>query len=93
MDFEWDEDKAAINLSKHGVSFAEAMTVFGDPLSLSAYDPDHSIDEDRYLTMGLSVDGRLLLVSHTDCDEKIRLISARVATKQERKDYENGNFP
>jgi uncharacterized DUF497 family protein len=93
MEFEWDEGKAASNESKHGVAFTEAMTVFGDPLSLTGYDPDHSDGEDRFITMGLSVDGRLLIVSHTDREERIRIISARVATKAERKDYENGNFP
>ena len=66
MELEWDDAKAEANLRKHGVSFTEAMTVFGDPLSLTGYDPDHSDDEDRYITVGLSADGRLLIVSHTD---------------------------
>lgn len=90
MEFEWNEDKAEINLTKHGVSFSEASTVFGDPLSMTQYDPDHSDDEDRYITMGESSDGRLLVVSHTDRDDRIRIISARRATRRERKDYENG---
>jgi uncharacterized protein len=93
MEFEWDDAKAEANEKKHGVPFAEAMTVFGDPLSLTGYDPDHSIDEDRYITMGLSATGRLLIVSHTDRGDKVRIISAREATRAERRDYEDGNFP
>jgi uncharacterized DUF497 family protein len=93
MEFEWDDDKAESNERKHGVSFTEAMTVFGDPLALTAYDPKYSVDEDRYITMGMSELGRLVIVSHTDRGDKIRLISARVATKRERKDYEDGRFP
>jgi uncharacterized protein len=90
LEFEWDPDKAATNVAKHGVSFEEAATVFGDSLSLTVYDPDHSQDEDRFITMGTSRDGRLILVSHTDRDDRIRIISARAATKRERKAYENG---
>jgi uncharacterized protein len=90
LEFEWDPDKAASNAAKHGVSFEEAATVFGDPLSLTVYDPDHSQDEDRYITMGSSVDHRLLLVSHTDREDRIRIISARLTTRRERKAYENG---
>jgi len=90
MEFEWDEDKAEINLSKHDVSFSEASTVFGDPLSSTQYDPDHSDDEDRYIIMGESSDGRLLLVSHTDRDDRIRIISARRATRRDRRTYEDG---
>ena len=93
MEFEWDDDKAESNLRKHGVSFAEAMSVFADDLSLTAYDPDRSDEEDRYLTMGLSAVGRLLIVSHTDRDQAIRIISAREATNRERRDYEDGSFP
>jgi uncharacterized protein len=93
MEFEWDEAKAAGNEHKHGVDFTEAMTVFADPLSLTGYDPDHSDSEDRYLTMGYSVDGRLLVVSHTDRGDVVRIISVRVASRNERKDYEDGNFP
>ena len=93
MDFEWDGAKAESNERKHGVAFTEAMTAFADPLSLTGYDPDHSEDEDRYITMGLSATGRLLLVSHTDCGEKVQIISARKASQSERKDYEDGNFP
>jgi uncharacterized DUF497 family protein len=93
MDFEWDDVKAVSNEQKHGVSFAEAMTTFGDPLSVTGYDPRHADDEDRFLTMGTSVAGRLLVVSHTDRSDMVRIISARVATRRERKDYEDGNFP
>ncbi|HYH68217.1 MAG TPA: BrnT family toxin [Urbifossiella sp.] len=93
MDFEWDDDKAASNETKHGVPFTEAVTVFGDPLALTGYDPAHSDDEDRYITMGQSEGGRLLIVSHTDRGDKVRIISARVASRAERKDYEDGYFP
>ena len=90
LEFEWNADKAASNIAKHGVSFEEAATVFGDPLSLTVYDPDHSQDEDRYITMGTSVDNRLILVSHTDREDLVRIISARLATRRERRAYENG---
>lgn len=93
MDFEWDDDKAEANMRKHGVTFSEAMTVFGDPVSVTGYDPKHADDEDRFLSMGTSLAGRLLVVSHTDRGDSIRIISARVATRRERKDYEDGNFP
>ena len=93
MDFAWDDAKAALNESKHGVCFTEAMTVFADLLSLTGDDPDHSDDKDRFLTMGMSATGRLLLVSHTDRGEKVRIISVREANRRERKDYEDGNFP
>jgi uncharacterized DUF497 family protein len=88
MDFEWDDQKAARNLAKHGVSFYEAATVFGDPLAMTYYDPDHSQDEDRFLTFGHSDAGQLLVVSHTDRDDRVRIISARRATRRERKAYE-----
>jgi uncharacterized DUF497 family protein len=93
MDFEWDDAKAESNERKHGVTFTEAMTVFADPLSVTGYDPRHADDEDRFLTMGLSVNGRLLVVSHTDRGDMVCIISAREATRRERKDYEDGNFP
>jgi uncharacterized protein len=93
MEFEWDDDKAEANRLKHGVTFPEAMTVFADPLSLTGYDPDHSVGEDRFLTMGIASDGRFVIVSHTDRGDAIRIISAREATRRERKDYEDGNFP
>ena len=88
MEFEWDPKKAAHNLKKHGVSFQEAGTVFGDPLAITYFDPDHSKDEDRFLTFGHSETGRLLVVSHTDRDEQTRIISARLATKKEHKSHE-----
>lgn len=90
MVVEWDPGKAAANLRKHGVSFEEAATVFRDSLSATAADPDHSVDEDRYVTFGMSARGRLLVVAHTERGEKIRLISARLATKRERIIYEEG---
>ena len=90
MQFEWDPEKAAANLAKHGVSFEEATTAFRDPLSATALDPDHSVGESRFVTFGLSSKGRLLIVSYTERGETIRLISARLATKQERKIYEEG---
>jgi uncharacterized protein len=86
--FEWDADKAQSNERKHGVTFEEASTVFADPFASTIYDPDHSDDEDRYLSLGLSSENRVLVVSFTDRDEKIRIISARVASRRERKQYE-----
>jgi uncharacterized protein len=88
MEFDWDEQKAASNLSKHEVSFDEAKTVFDDPLYVDFYDPDHSDDEERYLIIGGSNQGRLLITSYTERRESIRLISARVVTRSERKVYE-----
>jgi hypothetical protein len=88
MDFEWDAEKAAANLKKHSVSFGEAATVFGDDLSLTFADPDHSDDEQRFITMGQSDFGRVLVVAHTDRGDRIRIISAREATRAERKTYE-----
>ena len=93
MEFEWDPDKASANEHKHGVTFSEALTVFGDPLAATAFDPDHSEDEDRFITMGMSAGGMVLLVSHTDRGNAVRIISAREASRGERKDYEHGNFP
>ena len=90
MDFEWDENKAAANLSKHGVSFDEAKTVFDDPFHIDFYDPDHSREEERYLIFGESHRHRLLIVSYTERVSGIRLISAREATRGERIVYEEG---
>ncbi len=90
MQFEWSENKAANNLSKHGVSFEEAKTVFEDPLYVDFYDPDHSEDEERYLIVGQSSRGRLLIVSYTERGDSIRLISARELTRTERSAYEEG---
>lgn len=88
MEFEWGEGKAAKNLKKHAVSFKEAATVLGDPLSITFNDPYYSIDEQRYITIGTSERGRVLIVAHTDRDDRTRIISARKATKKERKFYE-----
>ena len=89
MQFEWDPAKAIENTSKHGIEFREAMTVFGDPLEVVISDPDHSIGERRFLSVGLSSAGRLLVVAYTERQQRIRLISAREATVRERKNYES----
>jgi len=91
VQFEWDLKKTANNLRKHGISFKEAATVFGDPLSMTFEDPDHSIDEQRFVTIGESRKRRVLVVAHTDRGGVIRIISARKATRRERKFYEEGN--
>jgi uncharacterized DUF497 family protein len=88
LTFEWDPEKATQNLRKHGVGFSEAATVFADPLSFTIDDPDHSTEEQRFITMGLSYQRRLLVVAHRDDDDRIRIISARVATPHERRTYE-----
>jgi uncharacterized protein len=90
MQFEWDPKKAASNLRKHGVSFEEAATVFEDDLSLTGDDPDHSVDEPRQVTFGISSAGHLLVVLHTERGERIRIISARTVTGPERRIYEEG---
>ncbi len=90
MDFEWDEEKAAGNYEKHGVSFADAATAFDDPLYVDFYDPHHSSEERRYLIIGMSLEGRLLIVSYTERDDVVRLISAREVTSAERNAYEKG---
>jgi len=90
MEFEWDPQKAKSNLSKHDISFEEAKTVFEDPLYVDFYDPDHSEAEHRYIIIGESSKNRLLLVAYTERGDKIRLISARPATKQEEKAYQEG---
>ena len=89
MEFEWDAGKAASNLSKHGVSFAEAMTVLSDALEVTISDPVHSDAELRFVSMGLSEVGRLLVVAYTERDQRIRIISARQATPRERRQYES----
>jgi uncharacterized DUF497 family protein len=88
--FEWDQNKAASNLLKHGVSFDEAKTVFNDPIYVDFYDPDHSYNEYRYIIIGHSVKNRLLIVAYAEGKNKIRLISAREATRREQKVYEEG---
>lgn len=89
MIFEWDPIKAEQNLKKHGVDFVEAATVFRDPLSVTYTDPDHSVDESRFIIIGISNRNRLLIVAHTDRNERTRIINAREATRSERKLYEN----
>ena len=88
MQFEWNPKKAKRNLKKHGVSFEEAVTVFYDPLSATFDDPDHSVGEYRYITIGLSSRDRLLVVAHAERGEILRIISARLATAHERKKHE-----
>ncbi|MDO8477318.1 MAG: BrnT family toxin [Candidatus Rokubacteria bacterium] len=90
MGFDWDPEKAASNLAKHGVSFEEASSVFGDPLATTVPDPDHSFDEERELTTGLSSQNRLVGVLHTNREEVIRIFGARLATPNERRTYESG---
>ena len=90
MKIEWDPKKAKSNLKKHGVSFEEAATALSDPMAATGADPDHSITEERYVTFGVSEKGRLVVVSHTEKDETIRIISARKASKGERELYEEG---
>ncbi len=88
LKFEWDARKAATNITKHGVSFDEALTVFADPLARIFDDEDHSIDEQREIIIGRSVDQRLLVVCFSAREETVRIFSSRNATKQERRDYE-----
>ena len=90
MKFEWDPHKAASNQRKHGVSFQEAASVLGDPLSITYHDPDHSAIEHRFITVGMSQSGQVLMVAYTDRGDNIRIISARRTTRQERKHYEEG---
>jgi uncharacterized DUF497 family protein len=88
MNFAWDPEKAQTNLDKHGVSFEEASTAFADPLSRTVPDPLHSDEEDRFILLGMSSEGRFVVVAHTDRGETVRLISARLATSAERRRYE-----
>ena len=90
LEFNWNRDKAAQNFQKHGVSFEEASTAFGDPLSITVHDPDHSDDGTRFVLVGQTFSGKLLVVVHSELEEGIRLISARVATRAERRAYEQG---
>lgn len=90
MEFEWDPKKATGNARKHGVTFEEAATVFGDPLAITFEDPDHSEGENRYITFGLSIEKRLLVVSHTERKDRTRIISARPMHREERVIYEEG---
>jgi len=90
MEFEWDLNKAELNVKKHGISFAHASTIFCDLSSLTFYDPDHSEEEDRFITIGTSSEDVLLIVSHTDRDDRIRIISARKTKRREWRIYQNG---
>ena len=88
----WSEKKNRQNIRKHKVDFNEAKTIFDDPLQISMNDPDHSFDERRYITIGISEQNRLLIIAHTFGDDKIRIITARKPTRRERKNYEEGAF-
>lgn len=88
LEFEWDPDKAVANAAKHGVRFEEAATAFADPLSITVSDPDHSVGEKRYILIGRSLVSRLLVVIHLERGVRIRLISARLATRRERRVYD-----
>ena len=90
MIYEWDPTKAKDNVRKHGVAFEEASTVFLDPLAITFPDPDHSEEEDREITIGLTTNNRVVFVSHTPREDRVRIISARRATRKERKQYEEG---
>lgn len=89
MRFEWNPKKAEHNVKKHGVTFEEASTVFGDPLAATIPDPRHSAEENRFVTMGQSTENRLVVVAHVDRGERVRIISARLATRRERRKYES----
>jgi uncharacterized protein len=93
MQFEWDPKKAKENLKKHGVSFDEAVTAFYDPFSATFDDPDHSVQEQRFITVGFSSKPRLLAVAHTERRKNTRIISARLATTHERKKHEEQGEP
>lgn len=88
LKFEWDKKKAIENYKKHGVTFEEAATAFGDPLSVTIYDPDHSEDEDRFILIGKTRVRKLVVVAHTDRNDTIRIISARKASRREGANYE-----
>jgi len=90
MEFEWDPKKADANKRKHGITFHEGTSIFGDPFAITFADPDHSEDEERYITFGLSTQERPLVVSHADRGNRTRIISARLMTRKERKIYEEG---
>ncbi len=92
FDFEWDDAKAAQNVQKHGVTFAEASTIFDDAFMVTAADATHSDNEDRYISIGLSAQGQTLVVVYTERVRTIRIISARRSTPRERRHYENSNI-
>ena len=91
MNFEWDPQKDAVNQRKHGIDFRQASTVFGDQFALTISDPDHSVEEQRFLTTGYSSSQRLIMVAHTDSEDRIRIISARDVTPAERRMYEQND--
>jgi uncharacterized DUF497 family protein len=90
LQFEWDSKKARSNKRKHGITFEEASAIFGDPLSITVHDPVHSVGENRFITIGTSATGRLVVVVHTERGDTIRIISARNATRNEKRQYEQG---
>ena len=90
--FEWDPNRAVRNFQKHKVSFEEAATVFRDALSMTVPDPDHSMEEDRHITIGFTNRFRLLMVAHAERGDRVRIISARELTSRERKQYEEGSW-
>ena len=90
LTFEWDEEKANSNFKKHRVAFEEGKTVFGDPIALTIHGPSHSFAEDRYVTIGRSSKGRVLFLVYTDRTPNLRFITCRLATRSERKQYEEG---
>jgi uncharacterized DUF497 family protein len=90
MEFEWDPKKAVANARKHTITFKEAASVFGDPLAITFEDPDHSMNENRWITFGMSLQKGLLVVSHTERGDKTRIVSARLMDRKEKKIYEEG---
>lgn len=92
IDFEWDPNKAARNVRKHGVTFEDAATVFQDDLSVTVPDPDHSMAEERFITVGMSSQNRLLMVAHAERGDRIRIISARELTPREKRQYEEADW-
>lgn len=92
LTFEWDEVKAGANFKKHKVSFKEGKTIFNDPFLFTFPDTEHSINEERYINIGLSANGRVLVLTHTEQQGKIRIVSCRKATAHERRFYEEGSF-
>jgi uncharacterized DUF497 family protein len=92
LEFDWDFNKDEHNFGKHGIAFNEAATIFVDPLSVTFPDPDHSFNEERFITIGLSNKGRTLIVAHLDKGDKIRIISAGKTTRHERRFYEEGQI-
>jgi uncharacterized DUF497 family protein len=87
LQFEWDSRKARVNKRKHGITFEEASTIFDDPLSITIHDPAHSTGENRFITIGTSANGRFIVVVHTERGDTIRIISARNATRNEKRQY------